>query len=230
MDKRIAVVTGANRGLGWGTAEELAKQGYELVLMGRKKKELAERVASLTKADKKASYIELDLANPASIEAGAAELAKRYPGGVHVVVNNAGVFLENGKPYARELVKDTLQVNTLGPLQFAEAVGPLLRKTKGSLVNVSSGMGQLSDMGGGSPGYRISKTALNAVTKYLSAEWKEAGVRVNSICPGWVKTDMGGEGAERTIEEAVKGIVWAATIPPGGPTGSFFRDGKKIDW
>jgi len=228
--RKVAVVTGANRGIGWGTAEALSAQGYEVVLAGRNLKELETRVASLKQKDQPASALELDLSRPESIEEAGAELKRRYPEGVHAVVNNAGIYLETDKPYSADLVRRTLETNTLGPLHFAEAVGPLLKKTKGVLVNISSGMGQLSEMGGGAPGYRISKTALNAVTRYLSAEWKESGVRVNSLCPGWVKTDMGGAGAERSVEQAVKGIVWAATLPADGPTGGFFRDGKEIPW
>lgn len=228
--KKVAAVTGANRGIGWGTAQALAKAGYEVVLLGRNLKELEKRVGELAQADRPATAVALDLADPRSIEAAGAELGRLCPEGLHVLVNNAGVFLENGKAYDPETVRQTLQTNTLGPFQFAEAVGPLLKKARGALVNVSSGMGQLSEMEGGSPGYRLSKTALNAVTKYLAAEWKESGVRVNSICPGWVKTDMGGEGAPRSIDQAVKGILWAAQLPAGGPSGGFYRDGEAIPW
>jgi NAD(P)-dependent dehydrogenase (short-subunit alcohol dehydrogenase family) len=230
MAKKVAVVTGANRGIGWGTAQALAAEGYEVVLLGRNLKELEERVKELGGRDQRSEAVLLDLARPETIEEAGAELKRRFPDGIDVLVNNAGVFLEANKPYNAADVKETLQINTLGPLQLAEALGPLLKKRKGVLVNISSGMGQLSEMDGGSPGYRISKTALNAVTRYLAAEWKSTGVRVNSICPGWVKTDMGGEGAQRSVDEAVKGVLWAATLPAGGPSGGFFRDGKPIAW
>ena len=101
---------------------------------------------------------------------------------------------------------------------------------RGTVVNVSSGMGQLSDMNGCCPGYRLSKTALNAVTRILADELKHTAIRVNSVCPGWVKTDMGGAGAERSVQEGAAGIVWAACLPDDGPSGGFFRDGKPIPW
>jgi NAD(P)-dependent dehydrogenase (short-subunit alcohol dehydrogenase family) len=226
--KKIAVITGANRGLGWGAAQALAEKEFDLVLLGRDRTKLEARAKELK--GERVQVVELDLSKPASIEKAVGELKKLYPEGVDVVLNNAGVFLEKDSGYNPNLVRETLQTNTLGPLEFAVGVGELLKKKKGVLVNVSSGMGQLSEMEGGSPGYRISKTALNAVTRILAAEWKSAGVRVNSICPGWVKTDMGGSEAERTVEESVKGFVWAATIPSDGPTGKFFRDGKEISW
>ena len=101
---------------------------------------------------------------------------------------------------------------------------------KGRVVNVSSGMGQLSEMNGCCPGYRLSKTALNAVTRILADELKDTDIKVNSICPGWVRTDMGGKDAPLSVEEGAKGIVWAANIPDDGPTGGFFRHGERIDW
>jgi NAD(P)-dependent dehydrogenase (short-subunit alcohol dehydrogenase family) len=231
MAKKIAVVTGANRGIGAGVAEALSAQGYSLELLGRNVKALEEKAAAIRARGGEAAVWSLDLADSASIEEAGAELKRRHHDGIHVLVNNAGMYIEReGAPYDANAVRDTLQTNTLGPLQLAVAVGPLLKKTRGVLVNISSGMGALKEMAGGSPGYRISKTALNAVTRYLAAEWKDSGVRVNSIDPGWVQTEMGGPGAQRSVDEAVKGIVWAATLPEGGPTGGFFLDGKAIDW
>lgn len=228
--RKVAVITGANRGLGLGTAQALAKQGYDLVLLGRRMTDLKSRAQELGKEGIKAEAVELDLSRPESIEEAGAEIKRLHPDGVDVLVNNAGVFLEREPGYDAKKVQETLQTNTLGPLQFAMALHNLLKKKKGVVVNLSSGMGQLTYMDGGTPGYRISKTALNAVTRYLSQEWKEDGVRVNSVCPGWVKTDMGGPEAQRSLDEGVSGIVWAATLPENGPSGGFFRDGKPIEW
>ena len=104
------------------------------------------------------------------------------------------------------------------------------RNEYGRVVNISSGMGALEEMGGGSPAYRVSKTALNALTRILASELRGTGILVNSVCPGWVQTDMGGPGASRGIEEGVDTPVWAATLPNNGPTGGFFRDRRQIPW
>jgi NAD(P)-dependent dehydrogenase (short-subunit alcohol dehydrogenase family) len=104
------------------------------------------------------------------------------------------------------------------------------RNGYGRIVNVSSGQGQLSDMGVGTPAYRVSKTALNALTRTLAAELKGSGILVNSMCPGWVRTDMGGAGAPRTVEQGADTAVWLATLPDDGPSGGFFRDRRPIPW
>jgi NAD(P)-dependent dehydrogenase (short-subunit alcohol dehydrogenase family) len=124
-----------------------------------------------------------------------------------------------------------METNVYGVLRVTQALIPLMKKQNyGRIVNVSSGMGQLHDMGGGSTGYRISKTALNALTRIFASELQGTNILVNSVCPGWVKTDMGGENASRTPEEGVDTIVWLATLADGGATGGFFRDRKSIDW
>ena len=124
-----------------------------------------------------------------------------------------------------------METNVFGPVQLCLALVPMMKVNNyGRLVNVSSGMGQLSDMNGGYPGYRISKTALNALTRILADELRDANILVNSVCPGWVKTDMGGPDAPRTPNQGANTIVWLATLPDGGPTGGFFRDRQQIDW
>jgi len=230
MPKKIAVITGATRGLGWGCAEALADKGYLVVLLGRDAAKLEVRMAELKKKDRPAKAITLDLANPASINKASAELLSEYKDGIDVLINNAGIMNDADGGYVREKVAETLQTNTLGPLQLSSALAPLVAMRKGNIVNVSSGLGELHDMGPGYPGYRISKTALNGVTCWLSAEWKGKGIRVNSVCPGWVKTDMGGSGADRSIPQGVSSILWAAFLEEGGPTAGFFRDGKPLAW
>ena len=124
-----------------------------------------------------------------------------------------------------------LDVNLKGAIRVSAAVVPIMRKRgEGTIVNVSSGMGQLSDMGKGAPAYRLSKTALNAFTRILSQELSDTKIRVNTVCPGWVRTDLGGPNASLDVEEGARGIVWAATLDASGPTGGFFRHGKRIDW
>jgi len=156
-------------------------------------------------------------------------------------VNYAGILLDprddakggtsSSQNSPAEMVEATFRTNTLGPYQTIQLAVPLMKRAGfGRIVNVSSGMGQLSEMAGGYAAYRISKTALNAVTKIFAEENMGTNVLVNSVCPGWVRTDMGGPGAQRTVEQGAETIVWAATLPDDGPTGGFFRDKKRIDW
>ena len=144
-----------------------------------------------------------------------------------ILVNNAGVMLDpRGSRVLDSEVQtyhDTLGTNLFGPLLMIQALAPLMKKNGyGRIVNLSSGQGQLSDMGAGTPAYRVSKTALNALTRTLAAELRGSGILVNSMCPGWVKTDMGGAGAPRTVEQGADTAVWLATLPDDGPSGGLF--------
>jgi NAD(P)-dependent dehydrogenase (short-subunit alcohol dehydrogenase family) len=155
-------------------------------------------------------------------------------GPIDVLVNAAGILPESspGKSDDAALdkaVADTLNVNTLGPWRLTQAMAPYIA-ANGRIVNVSSGMGALTDMGTGYFGYRASKAGLNVLTRTMAQELAPRGIMVNSVCPGWVKTDMGGPGATRDVAHGASGIVWAATLPPGGPSNGFFRDGKPIPW
>lgn len=228
--KKVAIVTGATRGLGWGTALALAKKNFHVVLVGRNRAKLEERKRSLEAEGAEASMVEMDLADTNSVENGISEIQRSFHDGIDLLVNNAGIFPERETGFDIEKVRAAFETNTLAPLQIAMGLGELLKKRKGTVVNVSSGMGGLTEMNAGYPGYRISKTALNAVTRYLSEEWKSAGVKVNSVCPGWVRTDMGGAEAERPIEQGVASILWAALLPADGPSGGFYRDGKPLEW
>jgi len=155
-------------------------------------------------------------------------------GRLDVLVNNAGItdpWRGTAEDPDFDAVKDVLETNLFGAWRLAKAVLPLMRRNGyGRIVNLSSGMGQLSDMGGHSPGYRVSKTGLNALTRMLASELAAENILVNSVCPGWVRTDMGGSGARRSVEEGADTPVWLATLPNGGPSGGFFRDRKPIPW
>jgi NAD(P)-dependent dehydrogenase (short-subunit alcohol dehydrogenase family) len=228
-----ALVTGANRGIGREVARQLAARGYEVLLSARDGEQAsaaAQEIAGETGASVRA--LTLDVSDPASIEAAAGSVAAD-PGRLDVLVNNAGVGLDFGTPGTEpdfDRIERTLQTNFYGAYRLTIALLGLLRASEHPrIVNVSSGMGGVAEMGGWSPGYRVSKAALNAVTRILSTELKDAGFLVNSACPGFVKTDMGGPmGAQKPVEDGAAGIVWLATLPDDGPTGGFFRDGNPV--
>lgn len=233
--KQIAIVTGANRGLGFETSRQLAQRGYQVVMTSRSVEKGRAAAEKLKKEGLDVVYFPLEVTNPAHIRQLEHFIEKEF-GRLDVLVNNAGVFLDPRDPAAASLfnaeidiIRDTFETNTLGPLMLAQALVPLMRG-EGRVVNVSSGMGQLSEMNGGWPGYRLSKTALNAVTRILADELANTQIKVNSVCPGWVKTDMGGPDAERPVEQGAETIVWLATLPENGPSGGFFRDKQPIAW
>jgi NAD(P)-dependent dehydrogenase (short-subunit alcohol dehydrogenase family) len=235
-DKLVAIVTGAYRGLGFETCRQLARQGYRVVLTARKEPQGRGAAETLREEGLDVTFHPLDVTSDASARE-LAEFVRKSFGRLDVLVNNAGIFPDaspwNGDSSIFDADLDTvrtaLETNTLGPLRLCQMLIPLMQG-KGRVVNISSGMGQLSEMNGCCPGYRLSKTALNAVTRIFADELKDTDVKVNSICPGWVRTDMGGQDAALSVEEGVKGIVWAATLPDDGPTGGFFRHGERIDW
>jgi NAD(P)-dependent dehydrogenase (short-subunit alcohol dehydrogenase family) len=238
MGIRTALVTGGNRGLGLETARQLARSGYHVILAARNlgKAEVAARALRSEELD--VVPFELDVTNDASCE------RLRRIGAIDALVNNAGVLVESDEnplaagllsrsalDVAPALLRESFETNTLGAYRVIQAIAPGMRdRGYGRIVNVSSGLGQLNDMGGGYPAYRVSKTGLNALTRIFAAELRARGVLVNSVCPGWVKTDLGGPQARLEPEEGVRTIVWAATLPGDGPTGGFFRNLEPIPW
>jgi NAD(P)-dependent dehydrogenase (short-subunit alcohol dehydrogenase family) len=234
LDQRIALVSGANRGIGLEISRQLARRGLKVVLTSRSAAKGRGAIKALAADRIEVDYQPLDVTSPVSIKALAGHVAERY-GRIDVLVNNAGVMLDprgsrvlDAKP---KIFRDTLETNLLGPLQLTQALVPLMKKHGyGRIVNMSSGQGQLSDMGVGTPAYRVSKTALNALTRTFAAELQGTGILVNSMCPGWVKTDMGGPNAPLTVEQAADTAVWLATLPDDGPNGGFFRDRQPIAW
>jgi NAD(P)-dependent dehydrogenase (short-subunit alcohol dehydrogenase family) len=228
-----ALVTGANRGIGHEVARQLAQRGYEVLLSARDEQQArmsANEIAAETQATVRP--LALDVSDPQSIEAAATAISAD-PAKLDVLVNNAGVGLDfgvSGTTPDFAVIDETLQTNFYGAYRLTIALlGPLRESAHPRIVNVSSGMGGVSEMGGWSPGYRVSKAALNSVTRILSTELKDERFLVNSACPGFVKTDMGAPmGASKSVEDGASGIVWLATLPDDGPTGGFFRDGKPV--
>jgi NAD(P)-dependent dehydrogenase (short-subunit alcohol dehydrogenase family) len=223
----VALVTGANRGIGRETARQLVERGYDVLLTARD-----EAKAAAAAEEFGARPLELDVSDPASIARAAAAIGDD-PGRLDVLVNNAGVGTDWGTAGADPdfaAVQAALDTNFFGAYRLTVALLPLLRESEHPrVVNVSSGMGGIAEMGGWSPGYRVSKAALNAMTRILSTELADASVLVNSACPGFVNTDMGSQfGAKKPVEDGAAGIVWLATLADDGPTGGFFRDGKPI--
>lgn len=229
--EHIALVTGANRGIGKQVSIDLAKQGIYVLVGARNPGEAADTLAAV-QAVGKGEILSLDVSKEQSISEALDTITGSF-GRLDILVNNAGIFADPGSFFdtTSEDLHRTLLVNLYGPLRLIQTFLPMMIQNNfGRIVNVSSGMGQLSDMGGGYPAYRISKTAINALTNVASAEAVGKNIKINSVCPGWVKTDMGGASATRPVEKGAETIVWAATLPDSGPTGKFFRDKKEISW
>lgn len=228
----IIVVTGGNRGIGLEICRQLAARGAQVVLTARNAEAGEAAVKKLAAQNLAAQFHALDVTDSASV-AGLRDWLDRTFGRLDVLVNNAGIFSKDdgsGLDVKLETVRTTFETNTLGALHLSQALAPLLKRSgAGRIINVSSGLGALSEMEGGYAAYRISKTALNAVTCILAAELKGA-VAVNSVCPGWVKTDMGGANADREVSEGAAGAVWLTLDAPQDLTGKFIRDREVIPW
>jgi NAD(P)-dependent dehydrogenase (short-subunit alcohol dehydrogenase family) len=229
----VALVTGANRGIGHEVARQLAERGYEVLLAARDADRAAASAQELAASTgREVKPLVLDVADASSILA-ASERVHADPGRLDVLVNNAGIgsdFGVSGTDPDFAAIQRALETNFFGAYRVTVSLLDLLRASAHPrIVNVSSGMGGIAEMGGWSPGYRVSKAALNAMTRILSTELQGDGVLVNSACPGFVKTDMGGPmGAQKSVEDGAAGVVWLATLPDDGPSGGFFRDGAPV--
>jgi NAD(P)-dependent dehydrogenase (short-subunit alcohol dehydrogenase family) len=231
---RIAVVSGANRGIGFEICRQLARRGITVVLTSRSAAKGRAAVKALAEEGLAVDHHLLDVTNAVGIKALGGYLVKRY-GRLDILVNNAGVLLDpHGSRIAdarAQVWRETLDTNLFGALLLTQTVLPLMREHGyGRIVNVSSGLGQLSGMGTGTPAYRVSKTALNAFTAALAAELAGTGILVNAACPGWVRTAMGGSSAPLSVEEGADTALWLATLPDDGPSGGYFRERKRIPW
>ena len=231
---KIAIVTGGNRGLGREIARQLMKADLFVVIGARRQEALDEALAGLSKHGPNVAGHLLDVVDTHSVQRFVQHVEKQH-GAPAALVNNAGVYPESRAAKVEDtptaLWRETFETNVFGAVRMCREVVPLMRRLRyGRIVNVSSGLGQLHQMGGGSPAYRVSKAALNALTATLAAEVADAGILVNSMSPGWVRTDMGGDMAPRSVEEGADTAVWLAQLPSNGPSGQFFRDRKQIPW
>ncbi|MEQ1576945.1 MAG: SDR family oxidoreductase [Hyphomicrobium sp.] len=236
-ETRIALVSGANRGIGFEIVRQLSRLGVVAVLGARDIGRGQAAAGSLLSEGLEVPVVELDVATDAGPARALAEVAKMF-GRCDILINNAAVLIDGPGGFEAKLsgltsatAMTTFETNVLGPLRLIQACVPLMRENNyGRIVNLSSGAGQLSDMGCGFPAYRMSKSALNALTRITAAEVAGANIKVNSVCPGWVKTELGGPDATRPVEEGAACPVWLATLPDSGPSGGFFRDNKPIAW
>jgi NAD(P)-dependent dehydrogenase (short-subunit alcohol dehydrogenase family) len=228
---KTVLVTGANKGIGREVARELAGKGFH-VFIGARNADAGRKAVDEIAKQGKATFLEVDVADNASVTAAEREFSKSADH-LDVLVNNAGIIVDGDNAILEvsdELLRKTLETNTLGALRVTRAFVPLLAKSKAPrVINVSSGGGQLTGGADGwSPAYCVSKTALNGVTSQLAAALPKFAV--NSVCPGWVRTDMGGRNATRSVEEGADTIVWLASEAPQKLTGKFLRDRKEIPW
>jgi NAD(P)-dependent dehydrogenase (short-subunit alcohol dehydrogenase family) len=233
-ESRIALVTGANRGIGFEVCRQLARRGLRVILTARDRARADAAAHTLHDAGDLDVVAEvLDVTDARSIQALARTLASRGEY-VDVLVNNAAILIAESCDILDTPIVDlraTFETNVFGVVDVAQAFVPdMMERRYGRVVNVSSQAGQLSTMETYAPAYSMSKTAVNAFTRQLAAATKGTGVLVNSACPGWVRTDMGGTSAPKSVEEGADTIVWLATLPARGPTGGFFSDRKTIDW
>jgi NAD(P)-dependent dehydrogenase (short-subunit alcohol dehydrogenase family) len=221
---RVALVTGANRGIGTAIAQLLVELGYDVLAGSR---DLAKGEA--TAAAIGARAVELDITDQASVDAAFAELDR-----LDVLVNNAAIHYdtwESASTADLATVQEALQTNLVGAWRCALAAVPLMRAARyGRIVNVSSGSGSITEPSAIAPAYAVSKAALNMLTRSLALDLCGSGILVNAACPGWVRTDMGGPAASRSPREGADTPVWLATLPDDGPTGGFFRDRAPAAW
>lgn len=230
--QRIAVVTGGYRGIGFEICRQLGEKGFRVVLGARTSDKAGLAAAELRRQSLDVLPLAFDVAAPEAPAVLTALLEELD--GVDVLVNNAALYLDkrlSGLSVPIPMVRETLETNLLGAWQLTQAVVPLMkRRAYGRIVNVSSNLGSMAEMAGGNAAYRVSKVALNALTKILADELRGTNILVNAMSPGWVKTDMGGPNAPLSPAEGADTAVWLATIPDGGPTGGFFRDRRPIAW
>jgi NAD(P)-dependent dehydrogenase (short-subunit alcohol dehydrogenase family) len=234
MGSGCALISGGARGIGRGIAGGLAEQGYRVFITARDQ-DTAERTGEELSEGVSGSVegLAMEVTDQSSVDS-VIEALSANPGRLDVLVNNAGVIGHLGEAAGDidlEEAHEIVEINVFGAWRLTQAALPLLRKSEHPrIVNLSSGLGQLFDMGENMAAYRVSKAGLNALTRVFANEERKNDVLVNTMCPGWVRTDLGGPQARRSVEEGADTAIWLATLPDDGPTGGFFRDREAIPW
>jgi NAD(P)-dependent dehydrogenase (short-subunit alcohol dehydrogenase family) len=240
-NKRVALVTGGNRGIGYAIGRSLAQRGITVILGVRDPGKGATACSRLQGENLDVNFELLDVTDEDSLQTAVKHIQARFER-LDILVNNAGILIdsaENTLDISRSTVEKTLQTNVVGPLLLCQNCIALMKAGDyGRIVNMSSTLGSLSEIfdpdspyaGVGTPAYRLSKAALNAITTLIAKEVRDDNILVNSACPGWVRTDMGGDQAPLTPEQGADTPVWLATLPDGGPTGGFYRERTRIPW
>jgi NAD(P)-dependent dehydrogenase (short-subunit alcohol dehydrogenase family) len=228
---KTVLITGGNRGIGFETARQLANREFHVVI-GVRSEQQGEKALRELNGVGKVSLLIVDVSDSKSIVAA---VSKFTPvGQLDVLINNAGIYPDEGVSIltiSRDQMAGTFQTNTFGPLAMTQAFLPHLKKSPAArVINMSSGYGQLDGLSANVPSYCLSKLALNGVTIMLAEALKDHGIAVNSMCPGWVRTDMGGSTAPRSVAEGADTAVWLASEADQKLTGKFFRDRKEIHW
>jgi len=240
IDKRLAVITGGNRGLGYETCRQLGQLGHKILLASRDPVAGRDSASQLAGEGVDVDFIVLDVTDPVSIAALGNVLRSKY-GRCDVLINNAGAILDPEDPEDPDVsgvlhahadtIRRSMEVNLYGPMRLIQEVIPVMHEHwYGRIVNVSTTMASFAEMGRGWPGYRLSKVALNALTRIVAAELEGTNIKVNAADPGWVRTAMGGEHATRSPQLGAITQVRLATLPDDGPSGAFFRDREVIPW
>jgi NAD(P)-dependent dehydrogenase (short-subunit alcohol dehydrogenase family) len=240
--KKVALVTGANKGIGFEISRQLGARDITVVMAARSKEKGKAACAKLKAENLDIHHLKLDVTDDTDIHEGVAWLGHHF-GRLDILVNNAGIMLDGFDDSIRDLSAETLtqtmQTNALAPLMLCRACLPLMEKNGfGRIVNMASSMGSLSEITDPdspyaeprAPAYRLSKTLLNGVTALFAKEVRQMNILVNSACPGWVRTDLGGDRAPLSAAEGADTPVWLATLPDDGPTGGFFRERQRIEW
>jgi NAD(P)-dependent dehydrogenase (short-subunit alcohol dehydrogenase family) len=229
---KTILVTGSNRGIGFEIARQCARKNFRVIISGRSETKLHQALKLLESENLKAEKLLMDVSDPGSITRAAADFSAMKIS-LDVLVNNAGIGMkgDNSIIYGKEDVfTETLNTNSYGPLRVTKAFLPFI-KSPGRIIMISSGGGSMTDEPGGWwPAYCVSKTLLNALTRQLAHELTEKEISVNAVCPGWVRTEMGGAGANRSVEKGAETPVWLASEAPQKLTGLFLRDRKEIPW
>ena len=233
MDKKIAVVTGGNRGIGFQVCRDIAKRGIKVLLTARNSEKGMESAEILQSEGLDVTFYELDVSSAESIDTFYNRVAEEF-GRIDVLVNNAAIIPDarsSGLSLEIQELQVSLETNVYGIILLSQKIITLMIKNNyGRIINMSSGMGQFADMGSGYLAYRISKTGVNTVTKVLANETDSHNIQINSVDPGWVKTEMGGAGASLSVEEGADTIVWLSTQPDDSPTGMFYKKREIIPW